>query len=318
MTQCRNDVCGGADRSGGRVAPLRAAHVSASVSRCCASAPPAVQGIAKTGSGKTAAFVLPMIVHIMDQPELQASMWGCCNCAALPPREAAAFNPSNLGVLSAAQVPLLPITPRSSGLLLVQKGEGPIGVVVAPTRELAEQIHKETREPPVLLVSVSPACCLQHLCICLLLGVSSSICPATGRFCPWAHIALLFCHAPGSEQRAQSAVNLLCVSRLEPVGYSGAPWHPLNPFLSHYITPLRAGRFSKPYGLGVCAAFGGLSKHQQFKDLKAGCEVGGWHWKWVHYIAVGCGPGLRLSICCWLLLLGSNPHMQVAASQCTP
>jgi superfamily II DNA/RNA helicase len=55
-----------------------------------------MQGIAKTGSGKTAAFVLPMIVHIMDQPELQ-------------------------------------------------KGEGPIGLVAAPTRELAEQIHKETR-----------------------------------------------------------------------------------------------------------------------------------------------------------------------------
>ena len=48
-------------------------------------------GIAKTGSGKTAAFVLPMIVHIMDQPELA-------------------------------------------------KEEGPIGVICAPTRELAYQI----------------------------------------------------------------------------------------------------------------------------------------------------------------------------------
>ena len=34
--------------------------------------PVLMQGIAKTGSGKTAAFVLPMLVHIMDQPELQA------------------------------------------------------------------------------------------------------------------------------------------------------------------------------------------------------------------------------------------------------
>ena len=36
-----------------------------------------MQGIAKTGSGKTAAFVLPMVVHIMDQPELQASAVLC-------------------------------------------------------------------------------------------------------------------------------------------------------------------------------------------------------------------------------------------------
>lgn len=63
----------------------------------------------------------------------------------------------------------------------LEKGEGPIGIIVAPTRELAEQIHKETR------------------------------------------------------------------------------------------------RFSKPYNLRVCAAFGGLSKHDQFKDLKAGAEVRGVH-----------------------------------------
>ena len=30
-----------------------------------------VIGLAKTGSGKTASFVLPMVPHIMDQPELR-------------------------------------------------------------------------------------------------------------------------------------------------------------------------------------------------------------------------------------------------------
>lgn len=54
-------------------------------------------GIAKTGSGKTAAFVLPMLLHIMDQAELV-------------------------------------------------KGDGPIGLVLAPTRELAHQIYLETKK----------------------------------------------------------------------------------------------------------------------------------------------------------------------------
>ncbi|KAI7898295.1 P-loop containing nucleoside triphosphate hydrolase protein [Cokeromyces recurvatus] len=54
-------------------------------------------GIAKTGSGKTAAFVLPMLIHIMDQEELV-------------------------------------------------KGDGPIGLILAPTRELAIQIYQETRK----------------------------------------------------------------------------------------------------------------------------------------------------------------------------
>ncbi|KAK9055869.1 hypothetical protein SSX86_026956 [Deinandra increscens subsp. villosa] len=85
-------------------------------------------GIAKTGSGKTAAFVLPMIVHIMDQPELA-------------------------------------------------KEEGPIGVVCAPTRELAHQIY------------------------------------------------------------------------------------------------LEAKKFAKVYGIRVSAVYGGMSKLEQFKELKAGCEI---------------------------------------------
>ncbi|CAG8551778.1 11660_t:CDS:10 [Ambispora leptoticha] len=54
-------------------------------------------GIAKTGSGKTAAFIWPMLVHIMDQEELD-------------------------------------------------KGEGPIGLILAPTRELANQIYIEAKK----------------------------------------------------------------------------------------------------------------------------------------------------------------------------
>lgn len=54
-------------------------------------------GIAKTGSGKTAAFVWPMLVHIMDQAELQP-------------------------------------------------GDGPIAVILAPTRELSLQIYNEAKK----------------------------------------------------------------------------------------------------------------------------------------------------------------------------
>ncbi|CAM9382915.1 unnamed protein product, partial [Phaeothamnion confervicola] len=54
-------------------------------------------GVAKTGSGKTFAFVLPMLVHVMDQRVIAA-------------------------------------------------GDGPIAVVLAPTRELAGQIYAEARK----------------------------------------------------------------------------------------------------------------------------------------------------------------------------
>jgi len=55
-----------------------------------------VLGIAKTGSGKTAAFLLPALVHVMDQHELE-------------------------------------------------RGDGPIVLVLAPVRELAAQILTEAR-----------------------------------------------------------------------------------------------------------------------------------------------------------------------------
>ena len=54
-------------------------------------------GIAKTGSGKTASFLWPMLTHIMDQPRLA-------------------------------------------------KQEGPIGLILVPTRELALQIYSEAKK----------------------------------------------------------------------------------------------------------------------------------------------------------------------------
>lgn len=54
-------------------------------------------GIAKTGSGKTAAFIWPMILHILDQREQKA-------------------------------------------------GDGPIGLICAPTRELSQQIYTEAKK----------------------------------------------------------------------------------------------------------------------------------------------------------------------------
>ena len=119
-------TCSGQPSRGARSGNLllRLAHGQ----QCPGADLPSPQGVAETGSGKTAAFLLPMLMHIMEQPELR-------------------------------------------------EGEGPIAIIMAPTRELAEQIHREAR------------------------------------------------------------------------------------------------RFAKGYGLRVCAAFGGLEKRTQVKDLKAGSEV---------------------------------------------
>ncbi|XP_049291279.1 ATP-dependent RNA helicase DDX42 [Anopheles funestus] len=66
-------------------------------------------GIAKTGSGKTAAFLWPMLVHIMDQRELGP-------------------------------------------------GDGPIGLILAPTRELSLQIYSEAKKFGKVY-NISICCC---------------------------------------------------------------------------------------------------------------------------------------------------------------
>ncbi|KAI6653795.1 ATP-dependent RNA helicase DDX42-like [Oopsacas minuta] len=54
-------------------------------------------GIAQTGSGKTLGYVIPLIVHVLDQEEMK-------------------------------------------------EGDGPIGLILAPTRELCQQIYHETKK----------------------------------------------------------------------------------------------------------------------------------------------------------------------------
>nr|OQO20375.1 hypothetical protein B0A51_09962 [Rachicladosporium sp. CCFEE 5018] len=66
-------------------------------------------GVAKTGSGKTMAFLLPMFRHIKDQPPLESM-------------------------------------------------DGPIGLIMAPTRELAVQIHRDSK-PFLKALNLRAVCC---------------------------------------------------------------------------------------------------------------------------------------------------------------
>jgi ATP-dependent RNA helicase DDX5/DBP2 len=65
-----------------------------------------ILGCAETGSGKTAAFAIPMIQLCLEVPKLR-------------------------------------------------RGDGPIGLVLAPTRELAQQIDKEVPPPHTFLSPLS-------------------------------------------------------------------------------------------------------------------------------------------------------------------
>jgi ATP-dependent RNA helicase DDX46/PRP5 len=69
-----------------------------------------VIGIAKTGSGKTISFILPMLRHVGDQQK-------------------------------------------------VKQGEGPIALIMTPTRELALQIHKEVSTFLKSLTDIRAVCC---------------------------------------------------------------------------------------------------------------------------------------------------------------
>ena len=96
-----------------------------------------VIGIAKTGSGKTAAFLWPMLLHIMDQSTLL-------------------------------------------------KGEGPIGLILVPTRELALQIYGEAKKFGqvfnLVRTIIKPWSILSLYCSKCLLSIVSTSLYRTSRF----------------------------------------------------------------------------------------------------------------------------------------
>lgn len=85
-------------------------------------------GIAKTGSGKTAAFLWPLLVHAIDQAELK-------------------------------------------------EGDGPIGLICAPTRELCQQVTVTNPNPN----SVSNR--FQHVTMFLDLSRSPQVCQSVQPYC---------------------------------------------------------------------------------------------------------------------------------------
>eukprot|EP01128_Nolandella_sp_AFSM9_P003255 TRINITY_DN1385_c3_g1_i1.p1 TRINITY_DN1385_c3_g1~~TRINITY_DN1385_c3_g1_i1.p1 ORF type:complete len:867 (-),score=104.84 TRINITY_DN1385_c3_g1_i1:777-3377(-) len=134
-------------------------------------------GIAKTGSGKTASFVLPMIVHVLARGPATKGQ-GAVGVIVAPTRELA--HQIYLETKKFAKGHHLKVAPIFGGIankrdqiqflrkgvhILVStpgrlidmivhvlargpatKGQGAVGVIVAPTRELAHQIYLETKK----------------------------------------------------------------------------------------------------------------------------------------------------------------------------
>lgn len=151
-----------------------------------------ILGCAETGSGKTASFSIPMIQHCLNQPPLRpgklrhqlrpalipisARRQGAV--AAGPPRRGPSPAPP-WGGHAARRPPCqhrLPWTPRPTNRRPASPlachgcaGDGPLALVLAPTRELAQQIEREvqafSRSSRKVRQSPTPPCCRPRPCL---------------------------------------------------------------------------------------------------------------------------------------------------------
>lgn len=103
-------------------------------------------GIAKTGSGKTLAFVLPMLRHIKDQPPLNAGD-GPVGLVMAPTRELVQQIAKEVGYFGLKLQFFVCFCVACCGLVNDQPplngGNGPVGLVMVPTRKLGQQIAQE-------------------------------------------------------------------------------------------------------------------------------------------------------------------------------
>ncbi|KXZ50152.1 hypothetical protein GPECTOR_17g788 [Gonium pectorale] len=126
-----------------------------------------VIGIAETGSGKTAAFVLPMLAYIMRQPPMNEENEADgpyavaiervgykkpspIQMAAIPlglqQRDVIGIAETGSGKTAAFVLPMLAYIMRQPPMNEENEADGPYAVVLAPTRELAQQIEEETHK----------------------------------------------------------------------------------------------------------------------------------------------------------------------------
>jgi hypothetical protein len=110
-------------------------------------------GLAETGSGKTLAYLLPCIVHINAQPYLGTPRWHASDDSAslICARLQRAGGQTVGGGLSrlrgrqrtCADASRLRRAARAAPPAPAERGDGPIVLCLAPTRELAVQIQQE-------------------------------------------------------------------------------------------------------------------------------------------------------------------------------